>query len=62
MKDGKRFTFECKYTDNPSMTRSMHIAINDLELDVLITIVPGEVDFWLNEKVRVIGLKQYITG
>lgn len=39
--EGKRIGFEIKYSDAPSMTKSMHIAIKDLHLDRLLVIYPG---------------------
>jgi uncharacterized protein len=59
LKDGKKLAFEFKYTDHPKMTRSMHSALKDLELDLITVIVPMDVDFLIHERVRVMGLKKY---
>lgn len=57
---GKRLGFEFKFADAPKLTRSMQIAIQDLQLDSLTVIYPGEREYWLAEKVRVVGLVSYI--
>jgi len=54
-----RVGYEFKYTDVPKLTASMRIAISDLSLSALKVIVPGEVNFFLHEKVEVIGLKKF---
>ena len=42
LKNGKRLGFEFKYTDSPKITKSMHIALEDLKLDHLYIIFPGK--------------------
>lgn len=42
---GKRLGFEFKYADQPKTTKSMHICIEDLHLDHLYIIHPGEHSF-----------------
>jgi len=54
--DGKRLGFEFKYSDQPKTTKSMHIAINDLELDHLHIVHPGEHEFPLSEEITAIPL------
>lgn len=54
---GKKVGFEIKYTDSPSITASMRVAIEDLKLDELYCIIPGDSNFKLDEKIRVLGLK-----
>ncbi len=58
IKGGERVGYEFKYADVPKVTASMHIAINDLSLDILRVIVPGDAHFMLQEKIEVIGLQQ----
>ena len=53
--------FEFKYTDAPTLTKSMHIALKDLNLQHIYVIYPGDVDYALNEHVTVRGLKNYLT-
>lgn len=55
-KNGKRFGFEFKYTDSPKMTKSMGIALNDLGLEHLYVIFPGDIYFPMSEKVTGCGL------
>jgi len=56
MKNNKRIGFELKYTDAPKITKSMTIALNDLQLDHLIVVYPGKTDFPLSENISVYGL------
>lgn len=55
-KNGKRLGFEFKYSDSPKITKSMKIAIEDLNLDHLYIIFPGKINFPINEKVTACGL------
>ena len=55
-KSGKRLGFEFKYSDTPKMTKSMHIALEDLRLDHLYVIFPGNIHFPLSEKSTAWGL------
>jgi len=61
IKNGKRLGFECKYTDKPKTTKSMHMAIKDLNLDKLFIIFPGkEEQFALSEVISAVGLENYL--
>jgi len=53
---GKRFGFEFKYADAPSLTRSMHVALQDLRLDHLWVIYPGSEIYRLHESVTAVRL------
>jgi predicted AAA+ superfamily ATPase len=55
---GKRHGFECKYADAPGRNRSMHIAIEDLGLEHLWVIYPGEIKYALDEKITVLPLQE----
>lgn len=59
--NGRRIGFEFKCTDAPSMTRSMHGALEDLNLNRLYVIYPGEKSWPLHEKVQVLPLFQLET-
>jgi uncharacterized protein len=61
-KNGKRLGFEIKHTSSPRMTPSMRIAIQDLRLDKLTVIYPGEETFTLGPKVEATGFKQLVRG
>lgn len=56
-KGGKRLGFEIKYTDTPKLTPSMKIAFEDLKLDHLTVIYPGEKHYDLNNKISVVGIQ-----
>ena len=60
IKDNKKIGFEFKYTDSPSLTKSMSIALSDLRLDMLYVIHPQKGSFLLQEKIQVIGLEEFV--
>jgi predicted AAA+ superfamily ATPase len=53
---GKRFGFEFKFADAPSLTRSMNVALQDLRLDHLWVVYPGSEIYRLHERVTVIPI------
>ena len=55
-KEGKRLGFEFKYTDAPRTTKSMHSSLNDLKLDHLYVIYPGQQSYQLTENISVTTL------
>lgn len=55
-KSAKKIGIEFKYTDNPKTTKSMHIALNDLKLDHIYIVVPGNNAYLLDEKISVCGI------
>lgn len=57
----KKIGFEFKYTDAPRSTKSMHTSVEDLELDQLNVIYPGNTDYPLSEKIKVYGIKNYLS-
>ena len=57
IKGGKRIGFEFKYSSTPKLTKSIEIALNDLSLDQVKIIFPGEKAYKLSQKVEAIGLK-----
>ncbi len=57
VKDGKRMGFEIKYTDSPTLTKSMITAIADLKLDHLYIVYPHPVSYPLAENVSVVGIE-----
>lgn len=54
---GKRLGFEFKYADAPRLTPSMKIAFEDLNLDHLTVVYPGDKHYDLNDKMSVIGIQ-----
>jgi len=57
---GKRHGFEFKYADAPGRKRSMHIAIEDLGLEHLWVIYPGDQKYDLDSNITVISLEEII--
>jgi predicted AAA+ superfamily ATPase len=53
---GQRIGFEIKYTDSPRLTRSMAIAREDLKLDQLWVVYPGDLSFPLRPGVDAVAL------
>jgi len=61
VQNGKKQGFEFKYTDAPKITKSMEIALQDLELDHLTIIIPGRYKFPLSREIQVMGLEAYLN-
>lgn len=59
---GKRLGFEFKYSDQPRSTKSMQIALEDLQLDSLTVIFPAEGKFSITEKIQAVGLVDYFRS
>jgi predicted AAA+ superfamily ATPase len=53
---GRRFGFEFKYSEAPRITRSAHTAINDLQLDHVWVVYPGEHSYPIEKKIAAIPL------
>lgn len=60
IKNGKRLGFEFKYSDAPKITKSMGIALDDLKLDKLSVIFPGNNSFPLAPNIQAFGLDNYL--
>ena len=54
---GKNWAVEFKYSDAPSMTRSMHAALEDLDLSHLWIVYPGKEDYKLSQRITVRALQ-----
>lgn len=59
-KDGERTGFEFKYTSRPALTKSIHNALEDLNLNRIIVITPESDSFPLSSKVHASSLQKYI--
>lgn len=57
VRGGRRWGFEIKFGDAPRTTRSMHSAVETLGLERLVVLYPGTVDYALDERIEVIGLR-----
>jgi predicted AAA+ superfamily ATPase len=53
---GRSWGIEFKYLDAPRLTKSMAIAINDLDLSMLWVVYPGNQSYQLADKIKVIPL------
>ncbi len=62
LKSGKRFGFEFKYSDAPAIQRSMHVALEDLGLDRLWVVYPGDRSYELHELVSVTPLDAVVDA
>ena len=60
IKNGKRLGFEIKHTDAPTLTSSIKMALEYLQLDKLVIIYPGKKNFRLAKNVEVWGFESYL--
>lgn len=60
-KYGKRVGVECKRTDAPRLTRSMSIALNDLNLDALYVVYPGDRRYPLADRIEAVPLAHFVA-
>ncbi len=60
-KENQLVGFEFKYADAPKLTASMRLAVEDLALDRLNVIYPGQVDYPLTPNIQVYGLNSYLS-
>jgi predicted AAA+ superfamily ATPase len=58
MAGGHRYGVEVKYSDAPGMTKSMHVALNDLGLKRLLVVYPGSQSYALGARTQVIPLSR----
>lgn len=58
MRNGRRYGFEFKLSDNPATTRSMTVAMQDLGLERLYLVFPGPGRFPLRERVERVPLSE----
>lgn len=56
-KSGKLYGLEVKYSDAPKMTKSMHSALAELNLEKLFVLYPGKDAYKLDNKIEVIGIE-----
>ena len=54
MQGGRRYGFECKLSDAPGTTRSMRVALADLELEHLWVVYPGDEVYPLDDRISVL--------
>ncbi|HDQ40536.1 MAG TPA: ATP-binding protein [Desulfonatronum sp.] len=61
MHEGRRFGVECKFSEAPTPTKSLRIAMEDLELDHAWIICPGPHTYPVDEKITVLSIKDVIN-
>ncbi|MDH7501915.1 MAG: DUF4143 domain-containing protein [Verrucomicrobiota bacterium] len=61
-KAGRLYGVECKRVDAPTLTRSMRIALADLELERIAVVYPGTKRFALHERVEAVPLAAMVDG
>jgi uncharacterized protein len=61
-KKGRRIGVECKRADAPTLTPSMRIAMEDLGLDHLYVVYPGEKAYTLGKKIEVVPLSRFVKA
>jgi predicted AAA+ superfamily ATPase len=58
MRGGKRYGFEMKLSDAPTATKSMRIALEDLNLTRLFVVYPGRDSYSLDERIEVLAVSE----
>jgi predicted AAA+ superfamily ATPase len=53
---GQRLGFEFKFSDAPGFTKSMRIALDDLKLDRLFVVVPGNDSYAIGPKTEIVSI------
>ena len=56
LRGGKRFGFEFKCSDAPRTTKSMHVVSNDLGLEHLWVVYPGDLEYPLADRVKALPI------
>ena len=55
---GRRWGFEVKYQDAPTITKSMRIAMQDLKLERLWVVYPGKVGYPMDDRIECVPLAE----
>ena len=58
---GKRYGFECKFADAPGTTRSMRVALENLKLDHLWIVYPGDEGYVLDDRISALPVAEIGT-
>jgi len=59
---GRRLGYEVKYSDAPRVTSSQKQALEHLGLESLTVVIPGDAEYPLANKIRVVGLNRIVAG
>ena len=58
LRRGRRYGFEFKCSDAPAVTKSMHIALQDLGLERIWVVYPGTDRYPMHERIEALPLRQ----
>ncbi len=58
---GRRYGFEFKYSDAPTMTKSLHVALADLNLERAWIVYPGKESYPVHDSVEVVPLEEALS-
>ena len=58
----RKIAFEFKYSSAPKVTRSMRAALEDLDLDRIVVVYPGDGVYPLAERIEVANLEYLARG
>jgi len=61
MLNGRRIGVECKFTESPKTTKSMHAALRDLKLEKLYIAYPGTDRYPVHESIEVCSIPELVT-
>ena len=61
MRGGKRYGFEMKLSDAPTLTKSMHIALQELGLSRIFVVYPGTQSYPLHDQVEALSISDLST-
>lgn len=62
MKNGRRFGVESKRLDEPKLTPSMKIALQDLQLEKISVIYPGTRRYKITDRIEAVPFEEIIQG
>jgi hypothetical protein len=60
LRGGRRYGVEIRFSEAPKITRSMRTAIEDLKLDRLIVVAPGERSYPVDETIEVVAVRELV--
>jgi predicted AAA+ superfamily ATPase len=61
-RNGRRFGVECKFSEAPTVTKSMRIALEDLSLEHIYIVHPGDDAYVLDERISALPVRELVTS
>ncbi len=61
IKNGKRYGVECKFNEAPKISKSMHIALADLDLSHIFVVYPGKDSYPVTDTISVLSLEDAVN-